>query len=74
MASSISDNVITVKPWGMVDNQTVNIYTLKNKNNQEVDVLTYGATIRAIRTPDKNGKVEDVVLGFDDINGKYTSL
>lgn len=69
MASS-RDTLITVKPWGTVGAEKVSMYTLRNKNNQEVDVLTYGATVRAIRTPDKNGKVDDVVLGFDDIEGK----
>lgn len=67
--ASPCDTKITVKPWGNVATEKVSMYTLKNKNNQEVDVLTYGATIRAIRTPDKNGKIDDVVLGFDDING-----
>ena len=35
----------------------------------EVSVLAYGATIQAVRVPDRAGKVDDVVLGFDDLAG-----
>ncbi|XP_011297648.1 aldose 1-epimerase isoform X2 [Fopius arisanus] len=64
---------ITVQSWGAIDGEEIKMFTLRNKNNQEVDILNYGATIRAIRTPDKNGKVEDVVLGFDNIEGYLKS-
>ncbi|XP_057319039.1 galactose mutarotase isoform X2 [Microplitis mediator] len=60
---------IEVKPWGNFAGKEVKLFTLKNNNGQEVDVLNYGATIRAVRTPDKSGRISDVVLGFDDING-----
>ncbi|XP_015115177.1 aldose 1-epimerase isoform X2 [Diachasma alloeum] len=60
---------ITMKSWGTVDGKEVKMFTLKNQNHQEVDILNYGATIRAVRTPDKKGKVADVVLGFDNIEG-----
>lgn len=60
---------IEMKPWGSVQGKEVKLFTLKNNNKQEVDVLNYGATIRAVRTLDKSGNVADVVLGFDDIDG-----
>ncbi|KAG0739966.1 hypothetical protein G6F57_001797 [Rhizopus arrhizus] len=42
-------------------------YTLINKNKTlAVMVMTYGATITHILTPDKTGTIRDVVLGFDD--------
>ncbi|CAD6230562.1 GSCOCG00006821001-RA-CDS [Cotesia congregata] len=59
---------IEMKPWGSVEGKEVKLFTLKNNNNQEVDVLNYGATIRAVRTLDKSGNIADVVLGFDDID------
>lgn len=40
-----------------------------NKNNMEVQAITYGATITKIIVPDKNGQLEDVVLGFDSLAG-----
>ncbi|XP_044017573.1 galactose mutarotase isoform X2 [Aphidius gifuensis] len=69
MRLSMASSSIQVQPWGKIDNQQVKLYTLKNDKGQEVDVLNYGATIRAIRTQDKHGKLEDVVLGFDNIEG-----
>lgn len=42
-------------------------YTLINKNKTlAVMILTYGATISHILTPDKTGAIRDVALGFDD--------
>lgn len=32
-----------------------------------VDVCDYGATVLSIRTPDKNGNIQDVVLGYDTV-------
>jgi aldose 1-epimerase len=44
----------------------VNWYTLSNDNNVSVTISTLGASIVAINTPDKDGKVENIVLGFDN--------
>ncbi|XP_076646195.1 galactose mutarotase isoform X1 [Halictus rubicundus] len=64
---------IKVTKWGSVDGQTVEKYTLQNKAGQEVDIITYGATITSIRTPDKQGNIADIVLGFDNIEGYLSS-
>ena len=34
----------------------------------EVEIINYGATIVSIKVPDRNGNIEDVVLGFDNID------
>jgi aldose 1-epimerase len=47
------------------------IFTLKNDNNVTVKITNYGGIITSITVPDKNGKTDDVVLGFDDI-GQYS--
>lgn len=47
------------------EGRTVEMYTLKNVGGMEVDVITLGAALRAIRVPDKDGKVRDVLLGYD---------
>lgn len=44
-------------------------FTLTNENRMSVQVITYGATVTCIKVPDKRGNVDDVVLGFDDMNG-----
>ena len=66
-----NENRISVQPWGAIDGKEVKKFTLRNTKNQEVDVISYGATITAIRTPDKAGNIDDVVLGFDNIEGIY---
>jgi aldose 1-epimerase len=42
-------------------------YTLKNHQGMEVDIISYGAIITAIRVPDRNHEPGDVVLGFDTL-------
>jgi len=75
------DLPITSVRWGSVIeggvDREITKFILKNKAQQEVHVITYGATVTAIRTPNKENEIEDVVLGFADINGiliKITSL
>lgn len=49
------------------DGHSVEKYTLKNANGMEVDLITLGATLQAIRVPDKEGNVRDVLLGYDTV-------
>jgi aldose 1-epimerase len=51
------------------DGTAVEKYTLRNSQGVEANVITYGATLQSLLVPDKNGKVDDVVLGFDDVKG-----
>lgn len=48
-------------------------FTMVNKNNMTVQVINYGATVTCIKVPDKRGKVDDIILGFDDMSGKLVS-
>jgi aldose 1-epimerase len=62
-------NGITTAPFGkMNDGHEVTLYTLKNKNGMEMSVINYGGIIVSLKVPDKNGLVEDVVLGFDSLS------
>lgn len=51
------------------DGREVDRYTLRNHHGMEVDVISYGAIITAIRVPDRNRDPGDVALGFDALEG-----
>jgi len=55
--------------YGMIGTDSVFQYTLANKNGMVVKILNYGGTVTDIITPDKNGKMGDVVLGYDSLEG-----
>ena len=50
------------------DGKAVDVYTLKNAD-LEVRVTTYGARIVSLKTKDRDGKVGDVVLGYNSVDG-----
>ena len=57
----------------MVDGvKPVKLYTLKNAAGMEVCITNFGGRIVSIMVPDKNGEMQDVVLGFDNINDYQT--
>lgn len=62
--------MIEIKPFGELNGKQVDVFTLKNEF-LTVKILSLGAIINGIELKDKNGKVKDVVLGFDTIE-KYT--
>jgi aldose 1-epimerase len=64
--TDLATGSVTSKPFGKTpQGQLVTLYTLTNKNGMSVSVMDYGATIVKILAPDRNGKMDDVVLGFD---------
>jgi aldose 1-epimerase len=57
---------VTSQPFGKtLRGEMVTLYTLTNKNGLSVSLMDYGATIVKILAPDRAGKLDDVVLGFD---------
>ena len=49
------------------DGQKVDLYTLTNKHGMKVSMITYGAIIVSLEVPDREGRLSDVVLGFDTL-------
>ncbi|MCD7824678.1 MAG: galactose mutarotase [Clostridiaceae bacterium] len=47
--------------------ETVTKYTLQNQNGMEASFLDLGAIVVNLFAPDKNGVLEDVVLGYDTV-------
>ena len=54
------------------DGTAVDLYTLANRSGMEVKITNYGGIIVSIKTPDRNGKMGDVVLGYDNLDGYVT--
>lgn len=56
--------------WGKTtDGVDVDLYTLTNKNGVVAKITTYGAILTELHVPDRTGKMGDVVLGFDNLDG-----
>jgi len=49
------------------EGQNVDIYTLTNRNGMETRIISYGGIVVSLKVPDRNGKLDDVVLGFNDL-------
>ena len=48
-------------------------YTLRNKSHTSIRVMDFGGSLLNIWTEDKNGRVDDVIFGYDDVNEYITS-
>ena len=53
----------------MADGAQVEVFTLTNARGVEVKAITYGGIIQSLRVPDKAGRLADIVLGFDSLDG-----
>lgn len=63
-------STVTKAPFGTTpDGQAVEIYTLHNSKGAEARIMTYGGIVQSLTMPDKNGKMEDIVLGYDNLEG-----
>src|SRR5215213_3595492 len=60
---------ISREDWGETDGKKVSLYTLTNKNGVQVKISTYGGICTHWIVPDKNGKMGNILLGFDSLGG-----
>lgn len=61
---------LSSKPFGKLPNGAeITIFTLSVSDKISLSVMDYGATWTHLFIPDKNGKMEDVLLGFDTLDG-----
>ncbi|MFZ1290692.1 MAG: aldose epimerase family protein [Melioribacteraceae bacterium] len=49
------------------DGRDVYMYELKNSKGMKAQLIEFGATLVSLSVPDKNGKIEDIVLGYDKL-------
>jgi aldose 1-epimerase len=70
IAADPSTMSITKKPYGKAkDGQRVDLYTCTNAKGLVVQLTNYGATVVSVETPDKNGKLANITLGFPSLDG-----
>lgn len=61
---------LETRKFGVTKNgEEVTLYALTNKNGMKAEFIDYGANIVSLCVPDRNGKLDDVVLGFDNVAG-----
>ncbi|HMG32686.1 MAG TPA: aldose epimerase family protein [Blastocatellia bacterium] len=65
---------IKKEPFGKTAHQEpVDVYTLINSNGVEARIITYGGIVISLKVPDRSGKLGDVVLGYDNLDGYLKS-
>jgi aldose 1-epimerase len=59
---------VSQAPYGKLpDGANVDEYTLRNKHGVFAKIITYGALMTEFHVPDRNGRLGDIVLGFDNL-------
>jgi len=59
--------------WGKTaDGRQVDLYVLTNDKGFEVKVTNFGAAVVSVMAPDRQGKMADVILGYDSAAGYET--
>ena len=56
------------------DFDQIKLYTLKNKAGTTVKITNYGATVTSIVTADRDGKLADIALGYNDVSGYMNAV
>lgn len=64
------DMAITQAPYGTTpEGEETTLYTLTNANGMVARITDFGGIIVSLTAPDREGNLEDIVLGFDDFSG-----
>jgi aldose 1-epimerase len=69
-AQEKSGTGIDPAPFGRTTQGTeMHLYSLTNKHGLKATVTNFGATLVSLVTPDRQGKMADIVLGYDNVSG-----
>ncbi len=70
LTSVLSSPRIKCQLFGrLADGRVVDLYSLRNRHGVTVRVMTYGSTLVSAHVPDRAGRFDDVLLGFDGLEG-----
>ena len=72
LSGCFSRDPVVENDWGKTaDGQSAHLYTLTNPNGMVAVISDYGATVVKLTAPDRAGKFDDVVLGYNTLE-EYT--
>jgi aldose 1-epimerase len=61
---------ISERRWGSLPSgESISLFTLRNGNGLEASITNYGGRLVTLQVPDRAGRSEDIVLGFDSLEG-----
>ena len=72
MSAILSSNLsagqasVTLNEFGEFEGKPVTLYTMTNQQGMVAKITDYGGVVVSLLVADRNGKLEDVVLGFED--------
>ena len=67
--SSVASRVTSAPFGATADGRIAELFTLTNGHGIRVKLANYGGIITSLRTPDRSGRFDDIVLGFDNLAG-----
>lgn len=63
---------ISIDDFGALPNgRRCKLFTLRNANGVSASITDFGATLTSFISPDREGQLADIVLGFDNVAGYY---
>ena len=66
--------MIERKDYGFYNGYKVFLFTLTNKNGMKAELTNFSGAVVSLFVPDRNGINEDVVLGYDDLDGYIINM
>ncbi|GAC1409602.1 MAG: galactose mutarotase [Gemmatimonadaceae bacterium] len=67
--SAMTRDVVRAPFGRTLDGRPVELFTLTNANGVELRLTNYGGIITSLKTPDRSGRLDDIVLGYDSLSG-----
>src|ERR1043165_7781401 len=59
---------VKVEKFGTAEGKDVSLYTLTNRHGVEARITNYGGILVSLKVPDRSKRLEDVVLGYDNLS------